>query len=58
MLVVILCLFGVALAQENPVVLASKDFLNEVIAQDKHLTMHYVIHNIGTEVASDVMVII
>ena len=56
MLVLIWCLFGAVAAQENPVILASKDFLNEVIAQDKHLTMYYVIHNIGTELASDVKV--
>lgn len=56
MLVLLVCIFGAVAAQENPILLASKDFLNEVIAQDKHLTMHYVIHNIGTEIASDVKV--
>jgi len=49
-------LFSVACAQETPVLLASKDFLNDVIAQDKHLTMHYVIHNIGGDVATDVVI--
>ena len=49
-------MLGAALAQENPILLASKDFLNDVIAQDKHLTMQYVIHNIGSYVATDVTV--
>ena len=48
--------FAAVAAQENPVLLASKDFLNDVIAEEKHLTMHYVVHNIGTEAASDVVV--
>jgi len=56
MFVVFVLLFGAVAAQENPILLASKDFLNDVIAQDKHLTMHYVIHNIGTEAAADVVV--
>ena len=53
---VFLAMLGAALAQENPILLASKDFLNDVIAQDKHLTMQYVIHNIGSYVATDVTV--
>jgi hypothetical protein len=56
MFVLFAVLFAAAAAQENPILLASKDFLNDVIAEDKHLTMHYVIHNIGTEVANDVIV--
>ena len=56
MMLVLFLVFAAVAAQENPVLLASKDFLNDVIAQDKHLTMHYVIHNIGTETASDVVV--
>lgn len=55
MLLLVLLVAAVA-AQESPVLLASKDFLNDVIAQDKHLTMHYVIHNIGSETATDVVV--
>ena len=56
MSILFVILFAAVAAQENPILLASKDFLNDVIAEDKHLTMHYVIHNIGTEVANDVVV--
>jgi len=55
MIALLLVVIAAVQAQENPVLLASKDFLNEVIAQDKHLTMHYVIHNIGNEPATDVI---
>lgn len=56
MSILFVILFAAVAAQENPILLASKDFLNDVIAEDKHLTMHYVIHNIGTEVANDVVI--
>ena len=56
MMILIALFLACAAAQESPILLASKDFLNDVIAQDKHLTMHYVIHNIGSEAATDVKV--
>ena len=56
MSILFVLMFAAVAAQENPILLASKDFLNDVIAEGKHLTMHYVIHNIGTEVANDVVV--